>query len=175
MSEPFYKLQQGYCQYVSYEAWERGLYIIPKPDNRTMAEEGWTNFVKGIMSIYDIDNFRAACTKAKQIIVSRNDRKDSMELWSHRIIKAEPKTSLEELKEQLKAAKEAFHKATEMAQTAYNAIGRAEFALNIKQCELETAKANVDKAIEEGVFATIRRCDSMRAMEELEKTLAEAK
>jgi hypothetical protein len=170
-----YKLQQGYCEYVSYDAWRRNLYTIPKPDNRTMAQEGWFNFVKGIMSIYDMDNFRAACTKAKQIIVSRHDRKDSMELWSHRIIKAEPKTSLEELKEQLKAAKDAFHKASETAQSAYISIGRAEFALNIKQCELKTAEANMDKAIEEGVFATIRRCDSMRAMEELEKTLAEAK
>jgi hypothetical protein len=105
LSEPMYKLQQGYCEYVSYDAWRLNLYTIPKPDNRTIAQEGWVSFVKGIQSMYQIYDFRAGCTKAKQIIVSRHERKHVLDLWT-----ALPRESLAELKKVLEdAEKDAFH------------------------------------------------------------------
>ena len=81
-SEPTYILQRGYNQYAAYEAWRRGLYKIPKPDNRTMAEEGWVSFVKGIQSMYEIQDFRAACSKAKEVIVYSHARRSPMDLWT---------------------------------------------------------------------------------------------
>ena len=174
MSEPFYKLQQGYCEYVSYEAWKRGLYTIPKPDNRTMAQEGWTNFVKGIMSIYHMDNFRAACSKAKQIIVSRHDRKDIMELWSHRVVKEEPvKNSIADLKERLNAANQILGKVNVRVHRAYMAKNRAEFTLNFKKCELAIAEEVFTTAEQENKLAAMSHLDAIQAVEQLEKTLAE--
>jgi len=65
MSEPTYKLQQGYNWLAAQEAWKRDLYPLTKPDNRTIAQEGWLSFVKGIQSMYDLkDDFRTACSKA---------------------------------------------------------------------------------------------------------------
>ena len=174
MSEPFYKLQQGYCEYVSYEAWKRNLYTIPKPDNRTMAQEGWLNFVKGIMSIYDMDDFRAACSKAKQVILSRHDRKDIMELWSHRIMKETSlKIRVQEMKERLNDAKELLTTTKERAERASLTKHRAEFALNTKKCELAIAYEVMKTVTQDHYLASTSYEDAARVVEQLEKTLAE--
>jgi hypothetical protein len=70
-----------------------------------MAQEGWFNFVKGIQSMYQIYDFRTGCSKAKQVIVSRHERKNILDLWT-----ALPRESLAELKKVLEdAEKDASH------------------------------------------------------------------
>ena len=102
MSEPTYKLQQGYNWLAAQEAWKRDLYPLIKSDNRTMSQEGWLSFVKGIQSMYEIKDFRAACSKAKQVIASRHTRKDIMDLWT---TPCQTEQSTEELKKALETAK----------------------------------------------------------------------
>jgi len=109
LSKPMWKLQQGYCEMAFYEAWRWGLYELPRTKNRSLTQDGWSNFVKGIQSMYQIYDFRAGCTKAKQIIASRHERKEIMDLWT-----ALPRTARENpaaakiasLQSSLKAAEE---------------------------------------------------------------------
>jgi len=103
VSKPMWKLQQGYCQEAAYDASDRNLYPLPKPDNRTIAQEGWVSFVKGIMSMYEIDDFRSACSKAKQVIVSRHTRKSPMDLWTE-LPRNKKEAALTELKKVLEEA-----------------------------------------------------------------------
>jgi hypothetical protein len=140
-----------------------------------VAQDGWTNFVKGVMSIYDMDNFRAACTKAKQIIVSRHDRKDIMELWSHRVMKEEPvKNPIADLKELLAIAKESLGKVNVRVYRAYMAKNRTEFTLNFKKCELAIAEEVFKTAEEENKLAAMSHLEITQAVERLETALKNA-
>jgi len=165
-SEPTYKLQQGYCEYVSYEAHKRGLYTIPKPDNRTIAQEGWLNFVKGIMSIYTITDFRSACSKAKKVLCNPQELKKDLDLW------ATPRQAEREAQEQSKKKAEAI----QCVQTATLELLRKE----VENAEKKESRAHDDlwmaEANEEEAIADYDRMKKdLEQQEEIMKEMIQAR
>ena len=151
MSEPTYKLQQGYCCGVTYHAWRRGLFIIATASQHTIAHSGWVSFVKGVQSMYEIDTFRAACTKAKQVIVSRHERKEIMDLWT-----ALPRTA----RENPAAAKIA------SLQSSLKAAEESSRSCESELLRLNSAWLAADKALEQATEAVVLAFKERAAAEE---------
>jgi hypothetical protein len=61
---------------------DAGLQKISLTPGRSFPQEAWAHYVKGIMSMYEIDDFRSACSKAKQVWVETSKITRPISLWT---------------------------------------------------------------------------------------------
>jgi len=81
LSEPMYSHVNDFDMDVFQEAYQRRLYTFPAPDHGDIFEDGCSNFIKGVQSMYEIDNYLLGCKWATTILSSHRARKNPLDLW----------------------------------------------------------------------------------------------
>jgi hypothetical protein len=156
-SEPNYVVAKCYDQSVAHEAKRRGLYTFPVPPRRTFAQEGWTNFVKGIMTIYTINDFRTACSKAKDVLYHVESFKREMDHWA----RVEQDRMEQVTKALWCAAQEAADKIYVAAQEAKKAVEDAEAAKEAAPATPVPSLAELRKVLEDAEKKESRTHDTL--------------